>query len=217
VEFSRNGTVLQHFSNLPSLSGPTDMVIDSSGNLLVTQNEGALQKFSSSGTYLGTIGGPGSGTGQLTSPWGVTLDPSGNIWVSSSDNNRIVEFNSSGSFLQQFGGSMGTGNGQMWGPGGLAIDSSGNVWVSDSGNNRIEGFSSTGAYLTQFGALGTGNGQFNNPSGLAMDPSGNIWVADMFNSRIEEFSPVPKPSTIVLLGIGAATLLAYAWRRAKAS
>ena len=211
VEFNRSGMVLQSFSR-PSFAEPTDMVVDSSGNLLVTQNEGSLQKFSSSGTLLGTIGGPGSGTGQLNSPWGVTLDPSGNIWVSDSWNNRIVEFNSNGNFLQQFG-SLGSGNTQLNGPGGLAVDSSGNVWVADSGNNRIEGFSSTGVYVTQFGALGTGNGQFNNPSGLAMDSSGNIWVADMYNKRIEEFSSVPEPSTLTLLGIGAVSLLAYGWRR----
>jgi streptogramin lyase len=210
VEFSRSGTVLQRFSNLPSLAEPTDMVVDSSGNLLITQESGALQKFSSSGTYLGTIGGPGSGSGQLNGPSGVTLDSSGNIWVSDTYNNRIVEFNSSGNFLQQMGNG-GTGNGQLSWPGELAVDSSENVWISN--NNWIDGFSSSGTYLTQFGTYGTGNGQFNNPSGLAIDSSGNIWVADMYNKRIEEFSPVPEPSTLVLLGIGAISLLAYAWRR----
>ena len=41
-----------------------------------------------------------------------------------------------------------------------------------------------------------------------MDSSGNVWVTDMSKSRIVEFSPIPEPSTLVLLGISAVSLLA---------
>jgi DNA-binding beta-propeller fold protein YncE len=51
------------------------------------------------------------------------------------------------------------------------------------------------------------------PQGLAFDAAGNLWVADSDNNRLQEFSPVPEPSSLVLLGIGALSLLGYVWRR----
>jgi DNA-binding beta-propeller fold protein YncE len=76
-------------------------------------------------------------------------------------------------------------------------------------------FSSTGAFLGQFGSGGTGPGQFRGPEGVAFDATGNMWVADTENNRLQEFSPVPEPSTLVLLCIGAISLLAYTWRRRR--
>ncbi len=138
------------------------------------------------------------------------------IWVSAeSGNGQIIKVSSTdGSILKQFG-LGGSDNGQLNGPEALAFDSAGNLWVADAGNNRIDEFSSTGAYLGQFGSKGSGPGQFNGPEGLAFDAAGNLWVADTYNYRLQEFSPVPEPSTLVLFGIGALSLFAYAWRRRR--
>jgi YD repeat-containing protein len=117
----------------------------------------------------------------------VKVDPSGNVWVSDTESNRVEEFSSTGEFITTFG-SAGTGNGQFKSPHGLAADSSGHVWVVDFGNNRIEEFSSTGGFLRSVGTSGTGAGQFEDPTDVAIDPSGHIWVADCGNKRLEEFS-----------------------------
>ncbi len=134
------------------------------------------------------------------------------MWVSDGPG-RIVEFDNNGTFLQQFG-TNGNSYGQLASNEGLAFDAAGNLWVAN-GNNDIVEFSNTGAFLGQFGSLGTGPGQFNDPQGLAFDAAGNMWVADTNNNRLQEFSPVPEPSTLALLGIGAVSLLAYAWRKRR--
>ena len=101
-------------------------------------------------------------------------------------NNRIEKFNSSGTYLTQWG-SLGTNNGQFNGPVGIAVDSSNNVYVADFDNSRVEKFDSNGNYLTQWGSLGTNNGQFYYAEGVAVDSSNNVYVADFDNSRVEKF------------------------------
>ncbi|MHB8513485.1 MAG: FlgD immunoglobulin-like domain containing protein [Actinomycetota bacterium] len=51
--------------------------------------------------YSSTLGSPGSGDGQLTRPWGVGIDSSGNVWVGDAANNRFEEFKADGSYLAQ--------------------------------------------------------------------------------------------------------------------
>lgn len=178
------------------------------GNVYVTDTKNdRVQEFSSSGAFVRTFGYgvsngetkfeictsschagvAGSGSGQFYIPTGITVDPSGNVWVVDDENNRVEEFKENGEYLSRFG-SKGTGNGQFIEPEGIAI-SDGDVYVTDTANNRVEEFSSLGTYLSQWGTKGTGSGQFHLPLGITTDPvSGALLVADRENSRVEEFS-----------------------------
>jgi YD repeat-containing protein len=178
------------------------------GNVYATDpNNNRVQEFSSSGTFVRTFGfgvsngeakfeictsscragTAGSGAGQVHIPTGITVDPSGNVWVVDGENDRVEEFKENGEYLSQFG-SKGTGSGQLTAPEGVTI-SDGEVYVTDTGNDRVEAFSPTGKYLSQWGSKGSGSGQFNIPLGIATDPvSGALFVADRENSRVEEFS-----------------------------
>lgn len=101
---------------------------------------------------------------------------------------RIVQFDQSGNYLTQFGGT-GTTNGLFQLPSGIAVDpNTNNVWGADAILNRIQEFSSTGTYLAQFGSGGRSTGQLLSPYGLVVDGASNVWVADTGNSRIEEFT-----------------------------
>src|SRR5918998_1716906 len=50
--------------------------------------------------------------GQFGSPFGIAVDPSGNVYVSDSTDNRIQKFSSNGGFVTK-GGESGRGNGQF--------------------------------------------------------------------------------------------------------
>jgi virginiamycin B lyase len=138
-------------------------------------------------TYSSSFGSRGTGNGQFTNPWGIAVDPSGNVWISDSIANRVQKFNSKGEYQCQIG-TKGTGDGQFINPHGIAADASGNVWVADAGNRRMQKIGPACEYLSKFGSSGTGDGQFSPMGGAAIDPSGNIWVADGELFRIQKFN-----------------------------
>jgi tripartite motif-containing protein 71 len=119
-------------------------------------------------------------------PVGIAIDSSDNVYISDSENNRIVKLSKNGNYLTQWG-SKGASRNQFNNPQGVAIDSSGNVYVVDSGNYRIMKFDSTGTYLTEWGTPGSKDGQFQSPHGIAIDSSGNVYVTDTGNRRIQKF------------------------------
>lgn len=128
-----------------------------------------------------------SGNGQFNNPQGIAIDSTGNIYVVDYGNYRVQKFDSSGTYITQWG-SHGSGNGQFRDADGLAVDSSGNVYVADGGNYRVQKFTSDGTYLTQWGSYGSSNGQFRNGDGVAVDSNGNVYVADTNNNRVQKFS-----------------------------
>jgi streptogramin lyase len=136
--------------------------------------------------YISQFGSSGSGNGQFSGPYGITLDSLGNIYVADVSNNRIQKFDSNGVYISQFG-SSGSGNGQFNFPYYITLDSLGNMFVSDYYNHRIQKFDSNGVYISQFGSNGSGNGQFNYTTGITLDSLGNIYVADGGNNRIQKF------------------------------
>jgi sugar lactone lactonase YvrE len=166
---------------------------------LVAENEGGTSysedktfktpRVISAPTYSSAFGSKGAGNGQLSEAQGMAVDPSGNVWVADTGNNRVQKFNSKGEYQCQIG-AKGSGNGQFSSPHGIAADSKGNVWVADTANNRIEEISSECKYVAQVGKAGSGNGQLSGPLDVAVDPSGNLWVADSGNARIEKFDSV---------------------------
>ena len=153
---------------------PVGVAIDSSGNVYVADTFNyRIQRFSSSGAFLGKWGISGALEGRFNLARDVATDSSGNVYVADSNYNRIQKFDSSANgntFLRMWGrgvddgsptfqtctsscqgGSSGTGDGQLDNPVGLATDSSGNLYVADSGNDRIQKFDSSGTFLRTWG------------------------------------------------------------------
>lgn len=103
------------------------------------------------------------------------MGPSGNVWITDYEGNRVDEFTGSGGFVGAFGfgvstgansfqtcvsacqaGSEGSGSGQFTHPAYLAFSPGGHLYVTDLGNNRVEEFSTSMEFLAKFGSAGTG-------------------------------------------------------------
>src|SRR5438270_11083065 len=78
-------------------------------------------------TWTKQIGGPGRA---FVYPWGIATAIDGTILVGDYVNGNIKRFDTSGTFLGQFG-SLGGGNGQFQQPNSVAVDpSDGSIYVS---------------------------------------------------------------------------------------
>ena len=165
---------------------PTGIAVDGSGNVLVADTgNGRIEKFSSTGAFLSTIGTKGSGHGQLEEPNGIAIDRVGNIYVAEvASNHRVQKLAPDGMFIAQWKGP----EPGFYGPRRIAIGPDDSIYVVDQGHARIVKFNPDGTVVTGWGSKGNGDGQFNDPTSVAVDSTTNkVYVADPLNKRIQVF------------------------------
>jgi sugar lactone lactonase YvrE len=196
-----------------TLNSPVGVAVDGAGNLYVAEYFGhRIRKVNSATGAISTYAGNGTaafggdgGTAtaaSLNSPWGVSVDVAGNLYIADFGNNRIRKVAAASGVISTIAGS----SSGFSGDGGLAtaatlanpldvcVGGDGNFYIADYGNNRIRKIvASTGVISTVAGdgaaAFGGDGGQataaqINQPYGVAADQSGNIFVADTDNHRI---------------------------------
>nr|AIF07016.1 tripartite motif-containing protein 71 (TRIM71) [uncultured marine thaumarchaeote KM3_198_G09] len=192
-------------SEIPGPSRPVDIAIDGFGKIYATDYlTGTIQIFNTSGSLLKTLTVPSvldktettnpqctaeiicSKNAKLT---GITLDPSGNIYVTDFLNHRVIKLDSSGNILFEFKVPPEEG-GNFSRPTNIEInDLTGDVFVTDN-SDRVLVFNSSGNFLYTFGESGHNVGQFSGPHGITIDDFGYIYVAEYLNHRIQIFYPV---------------------------
>ncbi len=122
---------------------------------------------------------PTSGGFALSSPAGIVVDSSGNVFIADTGNNRIVEVNAQGTASVLTISGIGD---PLSSPSELALDGAGNLYIADTANNRIVKATSSGAGSV----ISTGSVTLSAPRGATVDQAGNIFIADTGNSRIVE-------------------------------
>ena len=164
---------------------PTGIAVDRNGNILVADtNNGRIEKFSPTGTFLSSMGIKGTGYGQLGAPNGIAMDRAGNIYVADASKHVVEKLASDGTVIAEWKGP----DAGFYGPRRIAIGSDDSIYVADQGRTRIVKFSSGGQVLTVWGSKGSGDGQFNDHTSVAVDPTTNkVYVADPRNRRIQVF------------------------------
>ncbi|HEY0982167.1 MAG TPA: hypothetical protein VGE80_08590, partial [Schlesneria sp.] len=86
--------ILADSDRIAEVHYPYDIAVDQKGDLLVVEyGAGRVSKFSRSGRLLGRYGrsGPGQQEAQFSTPWGISIDRRGRIYVCDTGNRRIVE------------------------------------------------------------------------------------------------------------------------------
>ena len=156
-----------------TLSGPSLMTIDASGNIYVANwNNKTVSRWNASHTYLGTFG-----TGiTMSNPEGIVFDSSGNAYVEDTGSGAVYKFNSAGVYQS----TIITG---LSHPLGISIDASNNLYIAT--------YVYTSPYtssVTKYTTSGTleqtlPNTNMNESDGVAVDQaSGNIYVLNRANN-----------------------------------
>ncbi len=194
---------------------PYSIAVDSSGNVYVAEPEdGRIRELTVSNGDINTVVGIGvlgftgdSGPAikaEVHQASGVAVDPSGNLYIADSLNNRIRKVSGgtiatiagNGAFSYSGDGGQAT-SAQLFAPQAVAVDASGDLFIADSGNNVVRETTAKGVISTIAGTGAAGssgdNGaaasaQLNAPQGIAVDASGDIYVADTVNARVRKIS-----------------------------
>ncbi len=181
--FSHEGAYLSQWALTGAGSrGEPAIVIDSRDVVYVADPvTSAVRTYTLQGSPLSVIGTPGTGPGQLKSPYGLAIAPNGDVFISTYTPPRVQRFTRDGQYLLEWPIQVL--------PDGLACDASGNVYVADNYGYRILKYTGTGEYLGQWGSYGSGPGQFLFPVRIAIGTDGIVYVDDFGNQRIAMFTP----------------------------
>ena len=202
---SNNSSVASGNSAEPvTVVPPSIYISDSQNNRIRLVFNGTITTFAGNGTKgFSGDGGPAA-SAELSNPYGVAVDASGNVYIADTLNNRVRMVNVgtgiintvAGNGAPSYSGDNGPAvNAGLNNPTGVAVDASGNLYIADQRNNRIRLVNTSGVIATVAGNGGVGNsgdgGPATNaelyyPMGVALDSANNIYIADSDNQRIRE-------------------------------
>lgn len=139
---------------------------------------------------------------------GISVDPSGSVYIADTGDNLLLRFNSSGDSTGEVGG-YGNGEYQFDMPYDVCATNGVEIYVADYNNNRVERFDRT---LANVATLETNQSnddskRFGYPSGVAISRLGDLFICDDENVRVMKvntFSTVER--TFGGYGEGAGTL-----------
>lgn len=176
-------------SGLTGTFVPLGVAYDSQGSLYVSEVGGKTHRvlvLDSFGQVRRTIAPTDA---PLSFPNGIAVDKSGDVFVTDSNNGRLIEFNPDGKAVA--GANRGIGDGDLGLPRGVAFDGGDRVYVVDTTNQTVHAYrvGSDGlSFIGAFGDEGIADGLFEYPNGIATDNRSDIFITDRENGRVQVWS-----------------------------
>jgi len=176
------------------------LMMDHEGSLIaselnrdrVTKWHGIDEKESTQKVVAGGHG-KGSALNQLNQARDIVIDEQDHsIYISDSDNHRIIKWTEGATegIVVAGGNSKGNGTHQLAYPRGIALDGNGNLYIADTSNNRIVRWkqgAQSGTVIVSGELIGSGQ-QPPEPFGMTFDEHfHNLYVTDWANSRLLRF------------------------------
>jgi len=200
---------------------PCGIAVDGTGNLFVNDAYGqTVRKITPAGdvsTFAGLFNSAGTADGsgataRFHNPQGITIDSSGNLYLTDTGSDTIRRITSAG-LVSTVAGSPGqegstdaTGAAARFiAPGGITVDGSGNLYVADTYASTIRRISPSAAVATIAGtaapqglwADGAAHAaRFFSPWGLVLDASGNAYLTDQLNHAVRKLTSSGQVSTL---------------------
>ena len=214
-----------------AISDAEGVAIDSLGNIFIADAyDHRIRKITPDG-MITTVAGDGSpgfrGDGgpasasRLNTPYGITVDGAGNLYIADLGNNRVRKIAPDGTI------STVPGTDSLLAPRNVALDAAGSLYISEFNGHRVQHLRTDGVVeiVAGTGVAGFGGdggpataAQLSSPAGLALDSAGNLYIADSGNGRIRKVaagmmttvlgpdasgnSPLYLPTAVVLDGSG---------------
>jgi sugar lactone lactonase YvrE len=201
---------------------PAGLTLDKDGNIFVSSGY-FIDKVSPTGEvakFAGGTWGSEDGVGleaQFSLPQRITIDRTGNLYVSDAEGVSIVWANetirkitpdavvTTFCAVSTMGSHDGVGTkARFFWPRGVAATQGGTLYVADTNNSTLRKIAPNGLVTTIAGKVQTpgyvdgsaSDARFNYPRGLALDKEGNLFVADQGNNVIRKMTPDGQVSTI---------------------
>jgi len=190
-------------------------------NLSVVNSQSASTVYGQAGSFtINTQNNGGISANSLSTPTGIALDTSGNLYTIDASNNRALFYPKGSTTATRVYGQLGSFSSSVINNGGLsanslgsptdlALDSANNLYISDGQNHRVlfytvgsttatRVYGQAGSFVTNTQNKGgiSANSLFS-PSSVFVDVNGNLYVADSQNSRVLFFAPGSTTATIV--------------------
>ncbi|MBF0226810.1 MAG: NHL repeat-containing protein [Desulfobacterales bacterium] len=189
-----NGGILGPIGNYGKKHGqffyPCDICIDELGMLYIADTgNNRIQKITPQGMPLLIIGETTEfldieGELIFNEPYGVFVDVNGDIWVSDTNNHRLIKFDAKGNLSFKFG-EEGENFGNLSYPWSVYINSAGFIYVFDMDNQRMQIFNTYGEFVQVFfidGNLAALGGK-----GISFDAGGDFLFCNTVDGTIIRF------------------------------
>jgi len=201
-QLAQAGGTLYSYTSLQTATSPETALYSSKiwGNTLVNVGDSLVAEYtvnSNSDNMLAV-------NSLLSTPSGLVVDASGNVYIADTGNNRIRFVNIGTGIITTFAGKDTAGysgdgnlaiNAQLNAPEDVCLNPAGTIlYIADSSNNVIRAVTISTGVIATFAGNGTSgfsgdtgpatSAELANPNGVATDSTGNLYIADTKNDCI---------------------------------